>query len=581
MARRPIGSTRRSLTGVLALAAAVLAACASIPTSGPVHQGVAVNNNSGTSQIVGIIAQPAFPGMSPQDVVEGFLLAAASFDGDHAVARTFLTSAASSGWNPSAGVTIYGNSRLPRISAPVGDVVTLTAPRIGTITAQGTLSSAPGTVNVQFRMKKVLGQWRIESLPPGLLLTSADVARAYEPLDLYFPDPQHRVLVPDQVLVPRGSGQATSLVQALLAGPTAWLSSAVRTAFPPGTRLAVNSVPVENGRADVDLTTQAEAVSGPNGDAMTAQLIWTLGQINVTAVRILVAGAVIRVVNVSDPRFTRWSPNSTGQQATVYFIRAGGVYSVQAPGRVAPVPGPAGNGSLHLSDPAVSYDQSEVAALANEGGALDVGRIGVKNQIDQVAHGYSFTAPSWDIFGQVWYVDRRPAGKGRWDNVVWTVSLGGQPIRVGVTGLPSGRVVGLRISPDGVRVAVLVATNAGSTVYVGRIVRGEKGTAAVSGFQVVDSRLSDIGGVSWANADDLLLLAGATPQPIVITLTGATVQSFVAPIALPSGASPVIVQVSQTATQPVIAATRDGRLWQYTGFQWQSVGAGSDPTYPG
>ena len=49
--------------------------------------------------------------MSPTQVVQGFLDASASFDGDHAVARQFLTPPASADWETDAGVTVYDGAR--------------------------------------------------------------------------------------------------------------------------------------------------------------------------------------------------------------------------------------------------------------------------------------------------------------------------------------------------------------------------------------------------------------------------------------------------------------------------------------
>jgi len=74
----------------------------------------------------------------------------------------------------------------------------------------------------EFGVTKVLGQWRISKLKPGLLLTTNDVSRAYRPGRHLLPETRPRtVVVPDQILIPVGPGASTLVgCAALLAGPT-------------------------------------------------------------------------------------------------------------------------------------------------------------------------------------------------------------------------------------------------------------------------------------------------------------------------------------------------------------------------
>jgi hypothetical protein len=130
-----------------------------------------------------------------------------------------------------------------------------------------------------------------------------------------------------------------------------------------------------------------------------------------------------------------------------------------------------------------------------------------------------------------------------------------------------------------------MATATGNQVYLARVVRADG--AVVSGFAVVNAKVSNIQGVSWSSADNLLVLGSATPggtaapdEPSVISLNGAEVQLLVS-IPASSGATTGIAQVSQAPSQPVIASTTDGRVWLYAGFQWQLVGKGSYAIYPG
>ena len=79
-----------------------------------------------------------------------------------------------------------------------------------------------------FDLTKVDGEWRIEDLPQGLLLSQSDVDRAFRSFSVYFFNPAFETLVPDPRMVPViGPGLATTLVRRLVAGPSDWLQPAV------------------------------------------------------------------------------------------------------------------------------------------------------------------------------------------------------------------------------------------------------------------------------------------------------------------------------------------------------------------
>ena len=75
---------RFSSGAVALLVVPLLAACVSIPTSGPIQQGVEVGVEN-TDQVIRVIARPPQPDMTPTEIVSGFLQASASFEDDHAI----------------------------------------------------------------------------------------------------------------------------------------------------------------------------------------------------------------------------------------------------------------------------------------------------------------------------------------------------------------------------------------------------------------------------------------------------------------------------------------------------------------
>ena len=578
------------VAGVVLLA--LVAGCSGIPTSGPVRQGasVAAERDQPNTRSIG---QPPRDGMTQQQIVEGFIFAAASFDEDHAVARLFLTSDAAKTWNPALGATIFdGSTGSPKLTAP-GDVV-FSATRIADLSQQGEYVSAVGTVNAEFKLRKVDGQWRITSPPPGLMLTPSDLARAYRLYDIFFPDPARTVLVPNQVLLPVGPGASTALVRALVAGPTPWLAPAVFTALPTGTKLVVDSAPVVDGVVQVDLTAPAATVTGREAQALSAQVVWTLRQLGgVTGVRITVDGTPLRgVAAVQDiAAWPQWNPDGvlTSQSADL-----GALYSDKdrllalVNGLPRSLLGQLGDGGFPLYQPGVSFDGTEVGALDAAAHNLYVARLGVNEKVPPavVTGATRLTAPTWDRFDNVWTVDDRLSGPVFWVDSLGPTAVGGAGAkRVTAADLPHGRVVAMRIARDGARVALVVKrpSGIGADLYLGRVERGP-GRLVVSGFRLVSTVLTDVADVAWLSADRLVVLGRVTPggvrQPLVIDLSGATAQSLGL---IDSGSTnrPGLRSVTAIPGHDILASADNGALYRYTGSGWDELGTGQFPSYAG
>jgi hypothetical protein len=250
---------RRSLTVALATGCALLlAGCgnlptsltAQVPTSGPIQQGEKVSGGT-NDQFIRVIARPPSAGMTPSQLIQGFLDASASFEGDHFVARQYLTKQASDTWDPSSIVRVFeGSGTLTE----TGRLVTFSASQAATVSANGTyrVAEAGATLLAGYDLLEVDGEWRISGLPSGLVLSQPDAERTFRSLSIYFFNPSFTQLVPDPRLIPvYGPAQATTLTRYLLSGPSEWLQPAVRTGFPDGVRLNIESVPVVNGVAQV------------------------------------------------------------------------------------------------------------------------------------------------------------------------------------------------------------------------------------------------------------------------------------------------------------------------------------------
>lgn len=585
----PRSAARRTSARLVVLGSVlVLAACATVPTSGPVREGgdlrVAPENAA-----VPFIAAPPQPGASAEEVVRGFLRAGADFRNDHFVARRYLTPQARQEWQAEVGTTVYGRIEVPPAE---GTTVTARGSQVARIDAEGTFRRTPAGTDVvrSFPMARVDGEWRIASLEDGLLLSPVDVQESYRQVSLFFLSPSLNTLVPDTVLLPELPGLSTRLVSRLLRGPTMSLRGGVATAFPRGTELEVPSVPVHDGLVTVRLDRTALNAADDARERMAAQIVWTVKQLGpeISAVLITAGGEVLVTTGVAreQPRdsWATFDPNGLTGSPSLYLVRDGHVGRI-FDGEFVPVAGPAGVGETLVRSPAVALDESRMAAVSADGRSLLLRRLAADAPFERVATGRSLARPSWDPLGNLWFVDRAtgvvsvlPAGASR-------------PGLVEVQKLPGGgEVVALAVSRDGTRVALVTARGDESRLLVA-VLSGvdqlsveDSGTAraaVVAAFEVLPD-LRGIRDVAWADAQTLAVLGsrGGLPADPFYTSTDGydveAVQSEPGLVAL-AAAPPVGRQ-----TSPLVVETSDGRLAQYvTESGPVPLGEGSDPAYPG
>ena len=561
---------RQPVAVIAALLAPLLAACAVIPTSGPIQQGAEVGVET-TDQVIRVIARPPQADMTPTQIVSGFLQASASFEDDHAVAREYLTPEAAVMWDPSLNVSVYDG--VPTIVPDGVTAVDMTATRVGSIDDEGRYEVAlPGSlIEESFRMEFLDGNWRIATPPQGLLLSRSDVDRAFRAFEVYFLDPTFTTLVPDPRYFPvDGPTPATALTRALLSGPTEWLAPAVRTGFPDGTALAVNAVPVVDGVARVDLDPQVRLADEDTRRAFSAQLTWTLGQ--VPGVRFLdlnAGGQVLDVAGAPNPQpmdsWPGFDPNAMPEGDGPLGIVGGRVIDLNRTPPL-PVPGQAGLGNPPLDGLAVSLTERIAALDADAGlwiGSLEPGSTLIAASVDP-----GQSRPSFGRGEEAWVVGP--------DATLRRVDPEGTAVVVPVDGLhPKAALESIAVSRDGTRAALTIRRGPRTFVMLA-IITVREGAPRIESPVRVDNRLTTVSDVAWADDDRLIALgvegAGA-PAIFEIDISRWQVRSL--------GAPPGAVRVAAAPGSPVLAATDDGRIWSYTSGPWRLGPRGSSPAYPG
>ena len=319
-----------------------LTGCVNMPDSGPPSSALVNQNDVGQNQAYdGPVPSPPKPGWSPEDIVQGFVFASASYYTARATVLAYLTPQASRTWQPGGAVRVFqtwevtppapssgrdaqratvsvlgqvqaalnGNGQ-QLTSAAQGDAA---APR--TTTAQGSCAQPDGSY--AFTLAKQGGEWRISHAPSCLLLDESAFERFWKSQDLYFLDPTQRVLVPDSVFVPIGTSETdllNRLTDALQAGPAAaWLSHGVSgNVFPP----AKITVTADGPTAIVNLQGHV-AASDSALPEMSAELVWTLtsasvGQPAIQSVDLEINGSQVFPLGpqqqLDQPAFASYNP---------------------------------------------------------------------------------------------------------------------------------------------------------------------------------------------------------------------------------------------------------------------------------
>lgn len=549
---------------------AVLSGCASIPTSGPIVQGEEVGYDSG-SQVIRVIARPPQLGMSPTQIVSGFLEASASFDNDHEVAREYLTESASSQWRPTTGAKVYEGSLN---FVETGESVLLSGTRTATIDSVGrfSIAAANSPLSANYNLVKIDGEWRISELPSDLILSQADIDRAYRTFNVYFFDTDYSMLVPDPRTIPlTNAGLATTLIKLLIAGPSDWLAPAVRTAIPDGVGLELDSVPIEDGVARVDLTAGMRNADEQTQQAVSAQLVWTLRQLSsVGAIDVRSGGQPIVIPGMPSPQprdaWPEVNPDGTIESPELFGVADGRVNQV-TPDGVESVSSALGSGAPNVVAVSADVRGSTLAAVDRQGGVW-LGPVVGDDPAVKVADVLATTAPAFHPDGDAWVVSSQRG--------LVSVDVNGNVAQVLLEGfLPGSSIVRAVPSRDGTRVALVVRTGARTQLLVGRIVRDGAATTVSRPIRV-ESRLIESIDVSWSSADSLAVLgaeAANAVQLFSVDLGRGAV--------LGQGAPSDPVTVAAYPAQPLMVGTRSGRTFQAVTGAWVSRFDLASPAYPG
>ena len=530
-----------------------LTACSGIPTSGAVNSGDIINDSADPVQV--FLPNDPQVGSSPDELLKDFIQAATSPQDDFAIARKFLATPIRESWAPNAGVTIrVGNGE---VKQPIEEdestlIYSITTSAHINDTGQYSEDQPGGPLDeLSFRFVKEDGEWRISELDPGIVLSRDNFRTVFGSYPLYFFDPSYTYLVPDVRWLPTTNQVPQRITDALLAGPSTWLSGVVATAFVPGTQ-SEDPVTISSGVALVDLSVEARDADTAARNRMRQQLKASFANVQtVTSVSLTVGGielpgsdtgaaqAIVQP-SVNTLPLIRQDAHfgfATSQAVTDVAAVSIGVIAADATGATL-----AGERVAIRSNAGVSVvDGSQPAKL------LD----GRPNLID----------PAIDTLGYVW-----SAQSDRVDSI-FAFDADGNGQRVAISSVdPSSRLVSMSVSGDGTRMLLYLSTDDGPVLGVAGIARdGSRPTLLGEFVPFPVSSLTPID-AAWVDNNTVAALYGAGESRVTVFPIGAPSYELGS---LTSGVS--IAAVGDGGSDNLRALAADGVLYRPRGAGWQST----------
>ncbi len=495
---------RMRMAAVAVVAALGLVGCVGLPTSGPVSAGE-VEDGVDLGDVE-FIAEGPTPGASQEDIVQGFLQAALSPADDFSIARDYLADGAE--WDPTAGVTL--RSGQPQLTSADAATVEATIDVVGSVDEHGVFASvADDTARRAFVLIEQRGEWRIADAPDGLVLSRYSFERLFDSQTLAWYAEDRATFVPDVRWFPRTTEALPgAIVDAVLAGPVAWLAPAVFSAA-DADAVRVGDVVLDDAVAEVTVSfEQVQESSSLELSMLAMQVQQSMSRLGVTEVVVGIDGVDGYSASSRD------APDTTPPSIDARPL-------VLAGGELAYV----GQGAALDVDLGIDLEAAEATSLTirEDDGlavALATGRVLrlVPGLAPTVLDSGVTVAPSLDRAGWAWWVPD-PATQA-------IVASDGQ--REVVLALPDveGTVRDVEVSRDGARIAILTDVAGGTAAWVAGIVREGGAPTAIAPPQRMPQVTGTPSDVAWASATSIAVLttAGGGQQLVQLTIGGATQQ---------------------------------------------------------
>jgi hypothetical protein len=471
------------------LFATLVASCAKLPSI-PVNQLGPEFTSNDTNE--SLYYSPAGPtdGISQEQVINGFLYAGNGPQDDYAVARKFLTKNYSSQWHPSAETLIQSGAT--EVVSNTGTKIRLLVNFDARVNSQGNYLTETGSGRtLEFKLLQENGEWRISSAPDLTVLLAPNFKVLFQPISVYFWDKSFSYLVPDVRWFPTRASLPTRLTNALIAGPSAWLTPAVQNVVPSGTKLNINSVTVVEGTASIDFNATALKIPSWKRPYLRSQLLATLGSVEgVTQVSVSIERTVQAIGAGASgvPAAASMLPIVLTEDGLSH-IAGTSLFDILGTKELVE--------KQTATDFATSIDES-IIVLLGQGKVVSYNLGLLKNATQLIDDRSKLLTPSIDPFNDVWTASSAPGATIRITDV-----LGEQHVLNNPYG-SRGVIRAIAVSAEGSRIAILHKPVRGVAVDVFAILRDKYGKVTGLGAPLTLTEFgSRVDAISWSGHSTL------------------------------------------------------------------------------
>lgn len=549
---------------LLTFSSLLIISCGNIPSTSSIKQGPEIGSNDQNS-IIRVIASRPQPGMSQEQIVNGFLNASASSDNDFAIAREYLVPNKKISWNPTKSIEVYeGQGQFQYINETQIDFSAALHSRVNE-SSRIVLANPEDQLLKTFNLKKVDDQWRIDINFDGLVISKTDLNRSFSFYPLWFVDPSKSFLVPENVILPRAiTANATRLMQLLLLGPSDQLKNSVITSFPVGSALSFDSVPITNGVASVSLNEVVLKAASQERQLLAAQIVKTLTRISeVNSIQIKVGTQNLSILNApinqTAPTWDQFYSDSN-RNNDAYFISDNKLWKNTSENK-SPI------GKTEIDSKTWSFGTSNRAETVYA--LLDENR----NNLSIYSYSpefketiYSFASignPKIDVFNTIWVnIDNQPA-----------VFTSDQKLNLVAQNFDLANIQEIIPAPDATRVLLIVRTVYGTELRIANVIRNP-GTIILTNIQKLMRDGFSISKAIWQDETTVLYLDSATQLANIYSLdifTGISRNIY---------SINGVQDLAGTARKSTLLEINDGTVLQRVSGQWEVIPNAKSPNYP-
>lgn len=549
----------------LILITVLLSGCGSIPTSGPVSDGLEVADLDRNDEKILTVQGPR-KGDSPIEIVEGFLAATVGSIRGSQISREYLAEVVSFDWELPKKIRVFETE----LSLNLIDESVVNAIGIPKLTLDDyyrpKLSQSSQSQSISFSLIREGGEWRIINPPDALLISKADFERNFGISYLWFPSEALDALIPEPIAYSQFADPALQLIRALSNYLPDLLPPKAVNLISPSRIGGLSSLQKVGDRVLVDLDAKTMQLKIEEKLFLVGQLAQTLASIDgISQLEIAVEGQLLSIVGVENPvnlSMGNWPGSRTSRLTNLYATSKSNQLIQPASGISIDSWIPQIMSPKNL---AVTKNEQQFAVFEPNRNRIALGSL---QEIPITINNVSGVSNlNFDFVGKLWFVDSTNQAFYRFDGTNLAVADVNLP--------PRSFIAHAIVSPDRSRVALISQSGSRATLSVFRLVETEN-KVSLRNRSTILNFIGSVDYLNWFNATEVALLVSFPNQRdrVAVVVNIATAAQKI--LRVPEGTNYL------SANGFGVLAAQDSRqqIWLLLENEWQRIGQGISPAFP-